>query len=278
MRDRSMILTDGRVTIEASTRPSDPSTLTTVEGWVEPDVRTGLVERLGHGSMVARSEWDAREVLVGGHIDGLSPAEVPAWLRVLSAIAAPDTPAVLTVEDQGLVLSAEVVRKGKPRQAHSIEYGWVEWEISLLAPDPHLYGLTQETHIGLAGRGVGLEFDLFRVGGVLTFGDGVASSASLRNGGTAVAWPVYEVHGDLPSGFTLVQGGGLVEFVGAVRQGVPAVVDMGVGRVTVGGADRSYLLARAVWAGVEPGGLVIPELSAPQGSGRAVGRVRDTYI
>lgn len=276
MRDRRAVLSDGRLTIEAGS--DGASILTTVEGWFEPGVRVDEVERIGHGSLVSRAEWDARAVLIGGHVSELTAGEVREWCRMVSAIAGPETSPVLHVADGGMTLSAEVVRKDKPRLAHSIEYGWVEWEMSLLAPDPHLYGPVKETHVGLAGDGVGLEFALFSRDGVLTFGDGVASSALLRNGGTAVAWPVYEVHGDLPSGFTLVQGGGLVEFVGAVRQGVPAVVDMGAGRVTVGGADRSYLLARAVWAGVEPGGLVIPELSAPQGSGRAVGRVRDTYI
>ena len=93
MRERGMVLTDGRLTIRADSTGVG-STLTTVEGWVEPDVRTDLVERLGHGSMVARSEWDAREVLVGGHIDGLSPAEVPAWLPRSSTAPAPRSKAL----------------------------------------------------------------------------------------------------------------------------------------------------------------------------------------
>ena len=278
MRERSMVLTDGRLTIRADSAVGVGSTLTTVDGWVEPDVRTDLVERLGHGSMVARSEWDAREVLVGGHIDGLSPAEVPVWLRVLSAIAAPDTPAVLTVDDQGLVLSAEVVRNGRPRQAHSLEHGWIEWELPLVAPDPHLYGPVRETHIPMVGAGVGLEYLLFSVDGMLTYGDAVAADTVLRNDGNAAAFPTYLVTGDLPSGFRLVQGGAVDEYVGAVWPDAPAVVDMGAGRVLVGGVDRSHELGRAEWAGIDLGGSVVPEFSADQGSGFVVATVRDTWI
>ena len=278
MRDRSMILTDGRVTIEASTRASDPSTLIDVEGWVEPEARLALIERVNGGAVSEPQSWEARQLLVRGHVSGLSRAEVSQWLRAFAGIASPGRTTTLTVDDQGLVLSCEVLRHGKPRQAHSLEGGWVDWELPLAAADPHLYGALEERHIRLAGTGVGLEFDLFSVGGVLTFGAAVAADVVLANAGNAVAYPVYRVVGDLPSGFTLTQSaGGLVEFAGPVWADQPAVVDM-AGRVMVAGVDRSHQVARVEWAGVAPGGSLVPELSASQGNGFAVAAIRSTWI
>lgn len=277
MRDRRAVLSDGRLTIEAGS--DGASILTTVEGWFEPGVRVDEVERIGHGSLVSRAEWDARAVLIGGHVSELTAGEVREWCRMVSAIAGPETSPVLHVADGGMTLSAEVVRKDKPRLVHSIEYGWVEWEISLLAPDPHLYGPVKETHVGLAGDGVGLEFALFSRDGVLTFGDAApAGDGVLRNLGNAVAFPVVEVFGELPGGFSLRLGGRTIQFSGAVMEGTSARVDVAAGRVTVGGADLSHLVLRGEWAGVPPGGDVRPSLSAPSGRGYAIARLRDTWI
>lgn len=278
MRDRSMTLTDGVVTLSASSALGDDSTLVDVEGWYEPEIRLGMVERYGNGSIAEPQSWEARQLLVRGHASGLSRAGVSQWLRALSAVCSPDRPSVLTVTDQGLALSAEVLRAEKPRQAHSLDDGWIEWELPLVAPDPFLYGVAEERHVPLVGAGVGLKFDLFSVGGVLTFGSAVAADVALHNPGNAVAYPRYVVTGDLPSGFRLSQSsGGFVDFAGPVWADAPAVVDM-AGRVLVAGVDRSDEIARVEWAGVAPGGSLVPELSAGQGSGFAVATIRPTWL
>ena len=107
----------------------------------------------------------------------------------------------------------------------------------------------------------------------------MAADTVLLNAGNAVAYPTYVVTGDLPSGFTITQsGGGVIEFMGPVRPDTPATVDVGAGRVLVAGSDRSNEIGRAEWQGIDPRGSMVPELSTSQGTGFAIGAVRDTWL
>ena len=283
---RSLVLSDGRFEIRAHTSPVGPeSTLTALDGWYEPEIRVEFSERIGGGVLPARSEWDKRSLLLGGHVSGLSPDGVRDQLRVISAIAAPGTPATLTVDDFGMRLAATVERVGKPRQSHSLDHGWVEWELSMVAPDPHLYGLAREYTVLplVAGSGhVWPAFGHVNPDGARAADWGTGNKSGgpelVTNQGNATAWPVVTVSGDFPGGFRLTSGVRAVEFGFAVFPQSPVVVDM-AGHVWVGGVERSHWLRRREWIGVPPAGSVSVGLDPlAGGSGRAVVAVRDTWI
>lgn len=282
MRDRSMVLSDGVLVISASTDPGDSSTLVDVEGWYESGIRLAVTDRLGDGVFAGRQSWDGRPLLVRGHVSGLPRAEVSRWLRALAALGTPGRASVLTVVDQGLTLSAEVLRREQPRQAHSLESGWVEWELPLVAPDPYLYGPPSTWQVFPAGVDAGLVWPLFSDGDVLTWGDSGDSQPppQVENRGTAPAWPIVRVEGDFPSGFRLGDGSGRwVTWQRPVALGVPVVIDFAAHSVTVGGSDQSWALVEREFWSIPPGGVVQPVLVPIQaGGGRADVTVRDTWI
>lgn len=286
MVGRSMVLSDGVNELRADGEAADSSsTLTRLDGWYEPGVRVEFVERVGDGSILGRAEWDGRELLIGGHVSGLSRVGVREWLRVLSVLAAPRTPAVLQVNDLGVTLSTEVVRTEKPRQVHSLEQGWVEWELPLHSPDPYLYGDPRQSTVLPLVAGTGHAWPAFQhvnPGGMLAaeWGTGNKSGGPelIVNSGNATAWPVVTVSGDFPGGFRLTSGVRAVEFGFAVFPASPVVVDM-AGSVWVGGAERSHWLRRREWISVPPDGsasIALDPLAG--GTGRAVVAVRDTWL
>lgn len=270
------------VTVEAWMNDAGASSvLSTLGLYGSVGVVAEKAQRLGDGTVPDQVARGGRALTPGGIITGLSSQEVVDWSLKLSGLFGGhmnDSLGTIMVTQGSHVLMATVQLDGAPKISPSRDYGWVRWELPLWAPDPYLYGPPEERHVALSGSGVGLEFDLFDAAGVLAFGGAVAADVALHNPGNAVAYPVYTVTGDLPSGFILTQStGGLVEFAGPVRADAPAVVDM-AGRVLVAGVDRSDEIARVEWAGVAPGGSLVPELSTSQGSGFAVAAVRPTWL
>ena len=268
------------VVVEASINdPRATSILSTLGLYGGLGVRADKQDRLTDGTVPARVARTGRSWTPGGRIIGLSDQGVVDWaLRIggLFGGSDNDSSGLLEITQGDLQLHAEVQLDGEPKIDAARDLGYVVWEIPLYSPDPHLYGSPQSVLLTQQGAGVGLRFPLFG-GGVLSFGAAVAQDAALQNPGNATAYPVYEVTGDLPSGFTISQGAGVVRYEGACTADAPVTVDMS-GSVSVTGQDRTWLCGEARWAGISPGETVSPAFSAPQGSGTCEATIYPTWI
>lgn len=250
-----------------------------VPGWydgVGSDVET--LDRITAGVMVASSRLAARVFSVVGYSVRDTDTEAAEVARHLAALFSDGGAADGQIEavHDGRTLTCFAQRTGAPTVTLIRPRKRVEWTIPFVAADPHLYGSPQSVLIIQQGAGVGLRFPLFG-GGVLSFGAAVAQDAALQNPGNATAYPVYEVTGDLPSGFAISQGAGVVRYEGACTADAPVTVDMS-GSVSVTGQDRTWLCGEARWAGISPGETVSPAFSAPQGSGTCEATIYPTWI
>lgn len=153
-----------------------------------------------------------------------------------------------------------------------------DFDMLLAAVDPYLYSPFRESILRPVGAGVGLEYPLFSVGGVLTFGTAIDTTEPIWNDGNAVSYPRFKVTADAPGGFAITLNGKRVAFPWPVFSDSPVVVDMS-GSVTVSGVDQSHLLSDRGWTGVEPGGVAYPSFDLLRGgTGWATVQHRDTYI
>lgn len=271
------------VVVEASINdPRATSILSTLGLYGGLGVRVDKQDRLTDGTVPARVARTGRAWTPGGRIIGLSDQGVVEWaLRIggLFGGSDNDSTGLLEISQGDLQLHAEVQLDGEPKIDAARDLGYVVWEIPLCSPDPHLYGPPSSVLLIQQGVGVGLRYPLFATvdGGVLHFGTAVEQSAVLTNTGNAIAYPTYVITGDLPSGFTIAQGAGLVRFDGSCTADAPVTVDM-AGSVTVGGHDRTWLCGEAHWGGVAPGQSLSPTFSAPQGAGTCTATIYPTWL
>ena len=253
-----------------------------VPGWydgVGSDVET--LDRITAGVMVASSRLAARVFSVVGYSVRDTDTEAAEVARHLAALFSDGGAADGQIEavHDGRTLTCFAQRTGAPTVTLIRPRKRVEWTIPFVAADPHLYGPPQSVSVGQQGVGVGLRYPFFAAsdGGVLHFGTAVEQSAVLTNTGNAIAYPTYVIVGDLPSGFVISQGAGLVRFDGSCTADAPVTVDMS-GSVSVGGQDRTWLCGETRWAGIDPGASITPTFSAPQGSGFCEATVYPTWL
>lgn len=103
------------------------------------------------------------------------------------------------------------------------------------------------------------------------------SVALLRNGGSAMAYPVITVTGPMPDGVLLVGSDGRsLQWSGSVGM-VPLVLDCRTQTASMGGVDVSRLLTRRGFPSIPAMGSLSVQLMSP-GSGWATVSVRDTYL
>lgn len=266
--------------------------LGSVGGESSPPVWRGERQaRLGSGWVLGPVTRDGRPIDVSGwaHVDGGSTAELRAAVRVLAASINS-----LWSDDYGglgewlLVSDGDYYRSAAVRPEPGADWlvdtslahlGWLRFELHLLAPDPYLYGRPRPHTLPMTSEGVGLKFPWFAPvdAGFMAFGTPAHQPPLLVNNGNAPAWPVYEVRGDLPQGFTIEQAGRTVSFGEAVFAASPVTVDM-AGRVLVAGVDRTSAATVREWASIPPGGTVEPALTVPAGVASAQVTVRDTWM
>ena len=254
--------------------------LLSLAGWLDGvGVSAHRVDRLGDGTLTAVSRRTGRTLTITGRSRCASAEAAIVHARELAGMLSYGV-GTLSVTQAGEMLTSHVRLDGAPKVSdrwHMLRR--VDWEFPLHADDPHLYGPPQSAHLIQSGTGVGMRFPMFAEadGGVMSFGTAVMQDAPLSNPGNATAYPTYVVTGDLPSGFTLAQGDGLVRYDASCTSDAPVTVDMS-GSVTVCGLDRTWLCGVARWAGVQPGETVHPMFSAPQGGGWAEATIYPTWI
>jgi len=281
MRDRRVQIVDDRYTIVGGGLPDGQVIITDVEGWFEPEAELSLVDRIGDGGFIDRARWKPRTIVVRGWTFELDAPGLRDHLRELAVICHPRAGGVIKISDEGVTLSAACHRSGRLKQSHHRPDGRIEWELVLVAPDPHLYGESRTYQVSTPSADYGLDWPLFVNGDVLTWGSGTDTTlaAEVRNMGNATAFPVVTVHGDFPAGFRIESGGGAVEFRLPVTPAAPVTIDYAGHAATVGGAAQSWALTRRGFAGIPPGGVVKPVLRAvTTGAGYADYTIRDTYL
>ena len=249
-----------------------------VAGWYGGSgVRGESVARLGHGDFVGRGWRETRTLTLHGTIACEDSDERDWQERNLSGMVWSGEFGTLTCDDGNAVLSTVVRLDGAP-QIVKLGVTALKFQIPLRATSPFLYGEWRESTIRPKSAGVGLEFDLFSVGGVLTYGDEIDDGAYVWNDGNALSYPQFTVTADAPGGFAVGIGGRRVVYPWPTYQDMPVVIDM-AGSVSIGGIDQSHRLGARQWVGVEPSDLGTPFFDLLEGgSGFCTVRHRDTYI
>ena len=293
----TIILTDPTgITVQLATDweglpPGEPvvEKITGVVGGDGPDQRGDLTTRIGTGWALDPVHRDGRRISIHGwaHFRTGSRDERRYQVHTLAQKLAgmwPDTSrdGTLVVDHAGRVLTYLVQpAPGSPwpRSDTSLDYrGWLRFTLDLVSEDAYAYGQTWATPLEPYGSGIGLRFAPFE-SGVLDFGAAPTSTVTLANRGNAPAATVFEISGDLPSGFSVFAGdAGFARFAGAVVEGAPPVVVDLSGSVTQGGVDVSEWVTDWRWGKVPPWQSVTVEWGAPQGIGYATARVVETYI
>jgi hypothetical protein len=218
------------------------------------DVRRTSVNRPGDGAFPSRSKLDARVFTTGGMCHTKSPADMrhrSSQLKALQAIRESfkvtfDLDNDLTVYGYGFVSDKPTF---KP-----VSWGKVsEWDIELQFDDPTFFGNTR-TEIAAVG-------DTFE----------------LHQFGNERSWPVYEIDGNFPNGFTLNGPNGLrFETNLPVTAGNKQTVDMSDGYLRRNGVIVFGRTVRADLWPVPDKGRITQSLTAA-GAGTVTGSVIERW-
>lgn len=159
---------------------------------------------------------------------------------------------------------------------------YAQWKFSILCPDPRLYSDWRNVQLGsidVQRTGLGFSID-YPVSFTSTLDMPVQGVCT--NKGNSIAYPVFSTNVN-STGFTIRSGSQVLTFTGTTTKASTVVVDTFTGQVTVGGADRSYLLTKRDWITIPPYGTITPTVdfvSTPEEEGSAIMYVkyRDTWI
>lgn len=216
-------------------------TLAESDGWFgSPAMRDlGPDRPNSHGNFATTGLKTGRSITMTGLGMGVSQASVSRSVRVMRALLGDGGFGGLTFMDQDVPLVAQVQRDGEV-QVRWLSDRTVQYQLSLFAPDPRVYGEPVTISTGLPGGGTGLSFP---IGDFFDFGDpGSTGQVSVSNDGTASTEPQFTVSGPLAAGFQITETdtGRRLRYESPVSADV--VIDCAEGTATSGGQDRSGLL------------------------------------
>ena len=254
-------------------------------GWYgTPDGKWDLTERqLGDGAFAiepSRVAYSSRTVTVDGYALGRTMAEALSSLAPLGAMT---HRLVSIVVDDGVAetyatgaLTAEV---GK-----GVRGGAVTFTLTVVCPDPRRYGT--QAHVAYMNPAASSDMGLvYSSSGVLqlplAYGGETAAgagTATIANGGTATAYPVITLHGNIGHvSIRDVAGTGTLAYRGSASASAPVVLDCLSRTATVNGVDVTRNLVQRTWPSIPAGGSIT--LSATgQGDGYIEVVSHDTYI
>lgn len=287
---RPFRVTIGGVSIEGQTHGYMPDGLyidwnTGVQGWFgTPDIKTKLTEReLGDGSFSVDDgsvTYSSRTVAIGVMAAGRTSDDVAALRRKL------------------LALSHRIVRISVldgDEETCSEGYMSVEWgqvrrtkaqtgTLTVVCPDPRRY--STQAHVAYlrpsASSDMGLVYSSSGVlqlplayGGETAAG---AGTATIANGGTATAYPVITLHGNIGHvSIRDVAGTGTLAYRGSASASAPVVLDCMSRTATVNGVDVTRNLVQRTWPSIPAGGSITLSCTG-QGDGYIEVVSHDTYI
>lgn len=200
---------------------------------------------------------DGRRVTVRGYFQ----ASTSAWLRTkampaLNALMRSSDLGFRVWEDDRWISIRRARLRGRVRQAER-RRDILEFEITVLSPDPLKYGPAQQIVLDAQEQaGGGLVYPI--VDGALNYGtSGGASFPGLfriTNPGRAPFIPErFTIVGPISGGFTITSESHVIEYTGDVGRGQQLVLSPFLGgRAALDGVDQSHLLTRAEWAAVQP--------------------------
>lgn len=261
-------------------------TIQRLEGWEDlPDARGDWVQRPNqHGAFDTPVFAQERHVMTNGLCASMAERDA-LLLELQRSMVFTDQARELRIWRAGRQLSvaARLVRFKATSEVWGA--GAFPWAAEWVAADPYRYGPLRQAYTTLPEQVGGLEFDLFTDGtattGVLEFGEqGSTGRVVLSNEGTADAWPVFEVRGPAPAGFTVqhVATGRRIVSTTVIPAGSSLVVNTANGMAALDGADRSGQLLVREWQPVAPGGDGSFAFFAPvEGPAALVASIRSTY-
>lgn len=242
-----------------------------------PALKSDFVARPGaNGAWPTRPEYSARTVTLTLNHEEFTRADQLALHARLNSYH--DQAQRLRVEDAGQDSFVTGV-------VETVFPSWVwdrVFQVVVTCADPHRYSTVEQSVTLAAGSRRGA-FEYPVVYPVRYGAQGGDSAGSVSNRGNATAFPVIEVAGNLPGGFTLTDSRGRsIRFSEAVYAGTPVRVDCRNRVVTRLGVNVSTHLTARQWFDVAPGGdLTVsfePASDVPEGQAWAEISIRDTWI
>lgn len=199
--------------IEFDDAASSGFTVSTLVGWWDgPGVKVEIRERpRADGAFgVAQSNRASRVVTIEGSFAGSTLEDAYAAVRRIAALQASGRPSLFRVVEPFTALSCEALLTGAPVLPNQLFSPFFTFKFDVVATDPLLYGdpVTVSTGVPVAGGGLvwplGSSSAAYWDWGV----DGTSGRVTLRNDGTAGAWPTVTATGGMSGGFvaTAVQG------------------------------------------------------------------------
>lgn len=158
---------------------------------------------------------------------------------------------------------------------------YATFKIELYAPEPEIYGETRKYTLPAVGVESGINYSLTYP---LEYGTGPSQEVvSIENFGNTDAWPIFYVYGDLPSGFTISDGGrNRIVYTELVTMQNPVMIDFAKGTAIQNKISKTTFLTQRDWFPIKrfQSAPITPTLSFPSGNGYGWMEVwmRDTWI
>src|SRR5690606_8766382 len=267
-----------------------------LEGWlggVGASVTPDLNRFRRHGKFPAPTIRSARkmDLTLTWHrsIDPEGEKGYMTAARIASSIAWDKGPYLMTVNEDGFILSTEVQLDGEPA-FQPIKPGQTDafrMRIPLRASDPFLYSPRvtslisgyNRTPVAMPAPFTGAQTNP-KGEQVFAWSTPASRPAHLVNSGTADAYPLIEVVADSSSGVEVVMEGGTVQYAGPLCERAPLLIDDRKGPATVNGRDAAADLRKREWRAVPPHSSATPRMNFPSSSGRgyAVAAISSTWI
>ncbi len=245
---------------------------TKLQGWLSsPPMRAVVEDRPnGDGAFdVSRDYRGARVITFDGGLVGATTEDAEEnFFNAFAGIQASGEPITFSVERDWGTRSCTVSLQNVA-EVEAIGDGLVAGvSAQFVARDPVKYGPEVDYSTGLASGGGGLEYELYEggAGGALYYGAlGNLGRVTVTNSGTADTWPVFEVAGELTTGFYIqsLNDGSVLRYDRVVPAGSTVTIDSRTGSVLVDGvSDASTYLTRDQFFPIPAGSSVQIQFNA----------------
>lgn len=222
------------------------------------------------GAARARSYRNPLASTITGWAQGTTVAGTAVSRRAFIGLLPGGVQDTLTITDlDGLVLTATVELGAAPKATPADGVNF-DWQLTLSAADPYLYGPPATSSTGLPSASGGLDYvttgglDYVTTGGLHYGTPGSTGLIQLTNAGTAEAWPLFTVYGPTDANTLTVPGvtnsatGQQLSFFSILNQGDVLAIDSNPRHrsVLLNGVSYRRFLTTAQWFSIPPGASV----------------------